>query len=82
MFFVQTTVKAAGYGTKPHINTIGDDTSQFSKTYRPSENQEMSKRMETLQTPQTRPKNEIKLRHIEKFELHFRRTHIPKAEWI
>jgi len=58
--FVQMTVKAAGYETKPHINTIGDDTSQFSKTYRPNESQQTSKGMETLQAPQTRPKNEKK----------------------
>jgi len=77
------TVKAAGYETKPHTNTICDDTSQFSKTYRLTESQQMSKGMETLQTPQTRPKNDKnKTRHIEKFELHFRRTYIPKAEWI
>jgi hypothetical protein len=54
------TIKAAGYETKPHMNKIGDDTSQFSKTYRPSESQRMSKGMETLQTPQTRPNNEKK----------------------
>jgi hypothetical protein len=54
------TVKAAGHGAKPHINTIRDDTSQSSKTYGPSESQQMGKGMETLQTSQTRPKNEKK----------------------
>jgi len=79
------TVKAAGYEIKPYINTIGDDTSHFSKTYRLGESQQMSKGMEILQTPQTRPKNEKKKKKpgdIEKFELHFRRTYIPKAEGI
>ena len=59
------TVKAAGYEIKPYINTIGDDTSHFSKTYRLGESQQMSKGMEILQTPQTRPKNEKKKKNLE-----------------
>ena len=81
--FVQMTVTAAGYETKPHINTTGDDTSQFSETFRPSESQEIERRFgDPINTTNATKKRGKKIDTLKKFELHFRRTYIPKVEWI